>query len=151
MADRPSYSIPGVIPIKGDSARRMIDTATGEVLSRREFVARAQREESYKQYVASHPREAQAESKGHNFNRYEAALNAYVDKVNRSAAREGFSPISKSEARRSAEFKALYHETTRASVRRDRSSKGAWARALVDLGLRDESWDWDVGDTPGNV
>jgi hypothetical protein len=34
---------------------------------------------------------------------------------------------------------------------KDNSARGAKARALVLLGLRDPDWDWDVGDTPEGV
>jgi hypothetical protein len=34
---------------------------------------------------------------------------------------------------------------------KDNSARGAKAKALVLLGLRDPDWDWDVGDTPEGV
>jgi hypothetical protein len=52
--------------------------------------------------------------------------------------------VSLKEVRESKEMKDIL----RGLRSKDNSARGAKARALVQLGLRDESWTWAVGETP---
>jgi hypothetical protein len=60
--------------------------------------------------------------------------------------------VSKNQARQDPVFKDAYRvdraQAGRTPDKQDRSASGPWARALVDMGLRDEDDYWDVGDTP---
>jgi hypothetical protein len=52
--------------------------------------------------------------------------------------------IPADDVKRSREFKRLMHVL---KTRRGRDAHGPLARALVELGLRDETWTWPVGES----
>jgi hypothetical protein len=77
-----------------------------------------------------------------NYSYYNDRLTQYADYVG----------VGKSQARRDPVFQQAYKvdraQASRIPDKQDRSASGPWARALVDMGLRDEDDWWDVGDTP---
>lgn len=73
----------------------------------------------------------------------------YQDRLGYYASYQG---VSKQQARHDPNFQQAYRvdraQAGRIPDKQDRSASGPWARALVDMGLRQESDWWDVGDTP---
>jgi len=77
-----------------------------------------------------------------NFSYYQDRLAQYADYIG----------VTKQQARHDPVFQRAYRvdraQANRIPDKQDRSASGPWARALVDMGLRDEDDYWDVGDTP---
>jgi hypothetical protein len=147
-------SLPGYQPIPGDSRRRVI-APTGEVISRRQYqkllnegVSPEKAAEQRRAEQPKTPRQERAEQFGYTQKSdYSDKLDSFTKKWN---VEHEDDQISKREAMRRIEFKAAYaeHARQRGRKRPDTSPTGAWAQALVDMGLREPEWDWKVGDTP---
>lgn len=117
--------------IPGDSARRYRDTETGETISRRQYEnIRAQQQgfSSWSEYQGLRRDQT------------------YMRWLSMHAEKHG---ISEREARRiGSDFNALY--TRAADDGWEKDPDGSFADLLVDIGEREDDWEWDVGDTPGN-
>jgi hypothetical protein len=154
MAERKA-SLPGYQQLPGDSKRRVV-TPTGEIISRRQYQKLLNEglapEKAALQRKAEQPKTPQqerAERFGYTQKSdYSDKLDNFVKKWN--ADHPDDPPIKKGEAMRMIEFRAAYavHARQRNRKRPDTSPTGAWAQALVEMGLREPEWDWAVGDTP---
>lgn len=118
-------------PIKGDTARRYIDTATGETFSRRAAMKiiegvtpEAKREARIAEGIRSH------------MGRHNALVRDF--KKN--------NPGEKVRGKGAEKFKGII----KALKSKDNSKKGAKARALEALGRRSKEWEdyYAVGDSP---
>jgi hypothetical protein len=114
------------------SARRFENTETGETLSRRQYENIRAREygfDSWSQYQ--------------NLGRDQT----YKRWLDMHAERHG---ISIAEARK---MDSDFNEKYTAAQNSDWSTNadGDFADLLVDIGEREDDWEWDVGDTPGET
>lgn len=130
------------VPLR-NSARQYRDTKTGAIISRNQrdkavLPSRAGGLIS-KEALAKSLRERGVRS---HMSRYQTL----IEERRELLARAGIK-ASKREIRESGEMKNIIHDLRTKS----NAARGRKARALVQLGLRDESWNWAVGETNENV
>ena len=144
-----STSYGDYIPLPNDKARRYVDKSTGEIISNysyRKNAIRVEKDVSI-QYINPSKKSSHGPIQPQNkFSRYNAMLDRYVERTNRTAIQENTSAgkdvmsiISRGEARTSAEFKSMYRAYKNS---KDRVTGGARWQALVDLGILDEDDDY---------
>ena len=134
MADSRFIRLPG-------TARRYMDTLTGEDISYREMYKREGRP-SFEQIAATN--RLAADYKNH-MARYNEIVREYKTK---KAEETGLRPSEirvRGVADTSVELKKI---VTDLKVK-DNAPTGRKAAALVALGRRDSEWTWNVGETPG--
>lgn len=140
------------IPVKVGGTRRYYSPSQGGPLTKantisvRAFQTAAHGGETYEQRQKKAPKPPTGQKLD-----YKAKVEAYQRSVNKGAQKLGLPQMSKQQVQQDPLFKQHYQEYKKHRRDKDMSSKGKFAQILVDLGLRDESWDWDVGDTPDNV
>lgn len=156
---------PGYSPTR----RQMISPSTGEIIPRSQFVKQAKVE--YYEYTPKRKEKTKyveepdryeglrgRKEPTHYISRtieriehrnqlsyYNMRVDQFVRYHNHLLQQQGIeTPLTRGQAMRDPEFKQLYQDLKS----KDNSPSGKKAKALVDLGLRDESADYDVGDTP---
>jgi hypothetical protein len=114
----------------GGSSRRYVNTETGETIARRQYENERARDEGFSSWS-----EYQGLRRDQTYMRW---LSLY-------AVKQG---VSEREARRiGSGFNAGYTRAQNDGWSRD--AKGSFADFLVDIGEREDDWEWDVGDTGG--
>lgn len=148
-----------VVQYTGGGNRVGVNRVTGETISYRQFDKLRHEGKTYGQRQREAPTIISAptiETKT-TYHRgksdYAYKLDTYTKHVNDINARNNLPPITKKEAMRSSEFKYLYQQHLKFAKQKKANTRadGPWADVLVDLGQRDDTWDWDVGDTPDNI
>lgn len=145
-----------VVQYVGDN-RYGINRVTGEKISYRQFDKLRHQGASYEQrqkQVPTTPTTVPAKTTYHRGKSdYAYKLDTYTKHVNDINARNNLPPISKQDAMRSSEFKYLYQQHLKFAKQKKANTRadGPWADVLVDLGQREDTWEWDVGDTPDNI
>lgn len=123
--------------IAGDKARRYKDTVTGETISRRQFTQRTKTKGASLERRASERRAAGVPNK----------LERYTNVLRSRQELEYFQTGKKRSLRtiqRDPEFRKIISDLRSKS----NAARGAKARALTKLGLRDSTWTFAVGETP---
>lgn len=132
-------AVPGFTSLGGTS-RRYIDNSTGEEISRREYNKRAG-------LASFEERKAQLQAQENYVNpmaKYNSLVNDYRQYQSKQI---GIKPSSV-KVRGNSSTAQKFAQIQQDLKSRDKSSTGATARALVELGRRELSWTFAVGETP---
>lgn len=122
------------------TSRKYVSPSTGEIISTRQFQKGAHTQAGTSPSTVSKGTGQKDD--------YRAKLEAYHHNLNKGRAKDGLPAVSKKQAMSDPMFKQLYADYKAFRRDKDKSAKGRFARVLVDLGLRDSEWTFDVGETP---
>ncbi len=154
MAKRYEFSYEDFTPLytsegKRDPGRRFVDTSTGQIIGKSSFYEHAtKRERTPEELSAYTPRVSRSETglqsggrltTEQKRDRYQDTLTRYTDRVNEMAKAGLGDPITRNQARQSADFKIMYQAYKNS---KDREKHGARHNALIFLGILDEDDDY---------
>lgn len=115
----------------GGSARQYVDTETGEILPRRQYENIRAQEAGFESWS-----EYQGLRRDQTYMRW---LSLYAEEQG----------VTERQARSMGSgYNASYNRAKDDGW--SKNAKGSFADFLVDIGEREDDWEWDVGDTPGD-